>query len=489
MPLFDKQLEFMHHALDKRYRFLLYGGGVGGGKTIVSLGFADEMCQRYPGIRVCIIRKTLRAIKRNTWPSFEKILKANGERNRAELHRGDATYAYKNGSEVIFMGCNTEDDPELNDLKGLEVTFIVLEEANELHEKVFDTSFERAGRWLNKEFDIPPLVICTTNPSNNWVKHRFYEPWSEGQLKAPFYFQQALPHHNPHLPKSYIENLEYLPEAEYERMVKGNWDYSDIPNLLTPYVHFKTCIAREDELLNRKPKYLGIDVAREGNDKTILCFGDELGILFFEEYRHDKCRKTAPIIKRHKSDFELEDSNIIFDANGNGAAMEEALNEQGIFATLFKSQEKAQSAPEMKNYIFRNKRAEAAWMFRRDVYREEILYPFHKEFQKQCLAIKYKMPDNYICIESKEKIKKELGYSPDYHEAGVMMNYVRHGFGWGSISFKDFFNSNQGSTMLVKQDIKREFDKKGRVSAESIVSTFGETMAPSYLKNVSSLAY
>ena len=492
----------MGRALSREYRFLLYGGGVGGGKTIVSLGFADEMCQRFPGIRVCVVRKTLRAIKRNTWPSFNKILKGekphdpddkmrNGDPERAELHKGDASYVYGNGSEILFMGCNVEDDPELNDMRGLEVTFFVLEEANELAELVFDVAVQRAGRWMNEHFGIPPMVLCTTNPSDNWVKDRFYSPWVEGKLQAPYYFQQALPHDNPHLPKSYLENLEFLPEAQYERMVNGNWDYSDIPNLLTPYLYFRNCTAIDEEFIGRKPKYIGIDVAREGNDKTVLCLGDDDGILWFEEYDHDKCAKTVPFIKKHIKDFDIKHADIIFDANGNGAAMDEALSNEKIFATMFKSQEtKNMKVPELQNYIFKNRRAEAAWLFRKDVYHENISFPYNKQFQRQSIVIRFDMAENYIIIEPKKQLKKRLnGKSPDYWESAVMFNYVRHGMGYGVLSFKDYYKAQTAShTMVVKQDIKREF-KEDKVVSETISNYFAEPMAPSLLTNVSSLAY
>lgn len=463
--------------------------------TFLVLGFADELCMQYPGVRIVVIRKTLSNIKRNTWPSFRKILGMGEDNKRATLNKQDQTWYYKNGSEVIGMGVDISTDPELNDMRGLEPTIIILEEGNELDRKVFSVAISRSGQWMNNEYGIPPLVLVTCNPSNAWVKDVFYDKWVENRLEAPFYYQPALPQDNPWNSAEYLKLLESLPESEYERYVKGNWDYADIPNQLTPYVYFKEGLLTDEEQSElrtaRVPKYIGVDVAREGDDKTIFCYGDDEGILWFEEYKHKKSSITAPILLAKAAEFKIPLFNIISDANGNGAGLIDALDILGSSITEFKSQDGANSLPELKKFRFRNKRAEAFWIFRKDVYDRNITYPSHEKFQKQALVITYLMKENWIQIESKEKLKKLLqGKSPDHLEAAIMMNYVRHGYGWGTMSFA-YADTEAGKTHLMKQDTEKQYDKDGALTRVHISNVYSGTMAEGLgtLCAVSSMRY
>ena len=486
--LFPKQKQFIRTVVQNRIMFPLYGGGVSGGKTIVSFGYLDTLAQQYPKTRYAIFRKTMSSIKRNSVPSFSKILEMNGHPNRAQLHKGDWTYRYANGSELLFIEANKSIDPDFNKIRGLELTGAVMDEGNETDEDVFNILITRTGRWNNKKHNIRKFVMVTCNPDPGWVKSKWYDKWSQNKLEAPFYFQQSLPQDNPHNDKAFMESLEYLPEAEYERYVKGNWDYSMLPNQLIPFIYYKDCTVTKEQLIGRVPEYLGIDVAREGNDKTILCFGDSEGVLWFEEYDHDKCIKTAPIIKERLEEFSISPANVIIDANGNGAAMEEALNFLDIYPTLFKSQDRAQGLPRVHNHIFRNKRAEAFWIYRIDVMDRNITFPDHPKLKKQSLLIDYMMENSYIQIEGKKTIKKKLRESPDYFEAAVMMNYVRHGMGLDRVSLRDY-NFRAAPTILVSQDINRQYKNDSLVS-ESIRSTYDSgTMAPSYLDSVPAMQY
>ncbi len=481
MAFSDKQQLFLDAIFSGKYNILLYGGGIRSGKTFLVLGLADELCMQYPGVRVVVIRKTLSNIKRNTWPSFRKILDCGKDRKRATLNKQDQTWYYKNGSEVIGMGVDISTDPELNDMRGLEPTIIILEEGNELARKVFSVAISRSGQWKNNEYGIPPLVLVTCNPSNEWVKDVFYDRYVENRLNPPFYYQPALPQDNPWNSKQYLKLLETLPEAEYERYVKGNWDYADIPNQLTPYLYFKECLLTDEEFddqkLHREPKYIGVDVAREGDDKTVFCYGDDIGILWWEEYKHKKCSITAPILLAKADEYKIPLFNIICDANGNGAGLIDALDMMGVSITEFKSQEQANGLPDLQRFRFRNKRAEAFWMFRKDVYDKNITYPSHDRFQKQALAMKYLMPDNWIQIESKDKLKKTLqGKSPDHFEAAVMMNYVRHGYGWGNISFA-YVDTEKSPTMVKRQADRYRTKEGGSITRVHTSDVYGDTMA------------
>src|SRR6056297_992807 len=100
---FPKQQRFIESVFDPRYSYLLYGGSIRGGKSFVALATLILLCKLYPGSRWAVIRKDLQVIKKNTIPTFNKILPYNF----LESYNGTDHVAYfKNGSQIFFMGEN-----------------------------------------------------------------------------------------------------------------------------------------------------------------------------------------------------------------------------------------------------------------------------------------------------------------------------------------------------------------------------------------------
>ncbi len=56
------------------------------------------------------------------------------------------------------------------------------------------------------------------------MKQRFYTPWKNGTLEAPYFYIPATVKDNPHLPQAYLDSLELLPERDYKVYVQGSWD-------------------------------------------------------------------------------------------------------------------------------------------------------------------------------------------------------------------------------------------------------------------------
>ena len=174
----EKQLTAYKAITSGDFDFVLYGGAIRGGKTFWGLSTLLVFCQAFPGSRWCVMRKDMERIRTTTIPSFEKI-GSNGL-----LKRSPFEYTHHNGSTILFKGENFSRDPELDWMKGLEVNGFLLEEVNELQEVTLDKCIERAGTWI---FDTPELILdkimMTCNPTQSWVKHRFYTPWKNGTLK------------------------------------------------------------------------------------------------------------------------------------------------------------------------------------------------------------------------------------------------------------------------------------------------------------------
>lgn len=226
---FPKQIELLDAIFSKQYTIVLFGGAIKGGKTFGVMGALIMLCKLYPGSRWCIVRKDLQTIKLNTLPTWEKIRPQNfiGKTNLD-------TFIAKcgNGSEIIFFGENFDKDKDLNRWKGLDVNGFILEEINELQEQTLDKAIERAGTWIlpewqdNPALKPPPLIMATCNPTKNWVKKKFHDPWKKGVLPAYIKYIPSKITDNPFYAsdKVYMDNLKTMRPNQYKMYVEGDWE-------------------------------------------------------------------------------------------------------------------------------------------------------------------------------------------------------------------------------------------------------------------------
>jgi hypothetical protein len=220
LEFLPKQAQLLDEALSGEKDILLYGGAIRGGKTFAALGAIIWLCKMYPQSKWAVVRTDLQKLKQTTIPSFHKICPSNFLKS---FNHNTNTVTFTNGSQIIFFGENYNHDKELNRWRGLEVNGFLLEEANELQEKTFYKAIERAGSHNITRMP-PPIIICTCNPSQNWVKEKFYGPWKKNELNPRWSYIPAKITDNPYVDERYKENLKNMPRFEYKVFVEGDWD-------------------------------------------------------------------------------------------------------------------------------------------------------------------------------------------------------------------------------------------------------------------------
>jgi len=224
---FPKQEEFIEAAFSGDFRFILFGGAIRGGKTFAMLAVFIVLCRIFPGSRWAIVRKDLPTIKRNLYPSWDKIKPSNFVES---FPQNTHTVTFKNGSKIIFFPENDKTDKDKDRWKGLEVNGIGFEELNECQQRSFFKAFERAGSYVIKgaKHQPKPLVLGTCNPTQGWVKELIYTPWKEGKLRNGWHYIQSRIYDN--LPllaaqPDYLQSLkDNLDIYEYMVFVDGDWD-------------------------------------------------------------------------------------------------------------------------------------------------------------------------------------------------------------------------------------------------------------------------
>lgn len=219
------QDRLIHAIQDGESRIIGFGGGIRGTKTWGSLAALITLCRVYPGSRWAVIRKDLQRVRDTVVPSFEKLrLRSGGF--VGPINQGDWTATCTNGSQILFRGENIDKDPELLRFHGYEVNGFLNEEADELSERTLTKEIERAGTWIIPgDVPQPPAYILNTfNPCAGWPRRRFYIPWRDGSIQAPYAFIPTTAADNPYISDQQREAWTHLPDNEYRRFVLGDWE-------------------------------------------------------------------------------------------------------------------------------------------------------------------------------------------------------------------------------------------------------------------------
>lgn len=416
LQLTEKQAELIKAVQSRKYKFLLWGASMGCGKTYLGAILFLQMALNYPETRYAVLRKHLTVLKRTTLQTFLKVAQDLGipySLNRADL------YMDIGNSRIYFIEADESKDPDFNKLKGLELTAAMMDEANEMVEGAFNILMARIGR--ENPNGIQSFILLTCNPAQNWVKERFYTPWINGELKAPYYFLPALATDNPFLSGDYLATLELLPEVEYQRYVLGNWDFADDPNQLIKYEWIKSNIWTPEG----EPTALGVDVAREGDDRTVFAYSNKDGLHNLEIFKHQDTMTTAQLAIERMKEKRIGYKNVGVDVVGVGGGVVDAMREQGYYIIDFNS---GSSPTKMAGHLlFKNLRAESYWDLREALQKGEWKLSDNRELIQELLAIRYKVTDKIIQIESKAEMKKRIGHSPDLADAVVISKYCNRG--------------------------------------------------------------
>ena len=219
-----KQIEA--HSLLKDNTIVLYGGAIRGAKSYWGCLEVITFCFQYPNSRWLMLRESMPTIKATLLKTFtENFLNKGFISYVKDFNQQSLVLTWVNGSQILFMAESYDIDKELNRFRGLEINGAFIDEVNEIQEVTYNKVLERAGSWFHSE-NCPTKILMSCNPSNNWVKDRFYTPWKENRLAPGVAYIQAKITDNPHIPPEYLESLKMLPRYQYMAFVEGDWDVS-----------------------------------------------------------------------------------------------------------------------------------------------------------------------------------------------------------------------------------------------------------------------
>lgn len=411
----SEALKFL--SADSQVETILYGGAAGGGKTMLGCMWQILRRLKYPGTRSLIGRAKLDTLKKTTMNTFFQVANDIGLKAGEDFSYNQQSHIIKfsNGSEIILADLFLyPSDPNFQDLGGLELTDVFLDEATEISEKAYSIVCSRIRYKLN-EYNLTPKILLTCNPSKGWIYNQFYLPYKNQNLPKHLAFVQALPGDNIHLPEAYVTSLTRLPEADRKRLLEGDWEFDNSSDRLYLYDELMRCFR---EPMNVGEGYITADIARLGKDRTVLCVWKGLSCIDIVVLRQKRQDEVKAEIQRLMNQYGVRLSNVLADADGVGGGLVDSL----------RCREFMNGSKAVRGTQYMNLKADCYFRLGELIDKNEITFPikWQEDICKELELIRRVDPDKEgkLRVTSKDTISQRTGgISPDIADAIMMRAY------------------------------------------------------------------
>jgi hypothetical protein len=422
MELSIKQTIALDLLEDKTTNEILFGGGAGGGKTALGCYWQLKQRLKYPNTRGLIGRAVLKTLKETTLVSFFQVAKMQGlEAGKHYKYNGQMSQIELfNGSVILLKDLYAyPSDPNFDELGSLEITDAFIDEANQIEDKARNIIKSRI-RYQLDENDLIPKVLYTCNPAKNWTYSEFYKPQVDGTIAKNKKFIASLIDDNPFISKHYKENLLTLDTVSKERLLFGNWEYSNDPSTLIDYD--KILDAFNSGYLPTGSRYISCDVARFGSDSTVIGIWDGFRVKL-HQYQGKSVVEVANIIKQFQAEFQISNSQVVVDSDGVGGGVADMIqgcknfvnNSSPLENPITRQKEnfdnlKSQCYYKLAEYINDNK----IFINASGTIKEKIIQELEQVKQKSVDN------DGKKGVMPKDKVKALIGRSPDFSDCLAM---------------------------------------------------------------------
>jgi len=376
------------------------------------------MCLNNKGTRYLIGRTVLQQLKLTTLNTLFDLLNIMGMKTGQHYnYNGQSNVmTFYNGSEIIFKDlAYNPSDPNYDSLGSLEISGAFVDEASQVTSLAFSIIKSRIRYKLN-EFNLIPKILLTCNPSNNWLKKDFYLPHIQERLPSNQIFIPSLPLDNPYLPSSYIDMLKELPPQQRRRLLEGDWNYMEESDSLFKFDEITNSVYKY--IPNDKDrKYLTVDVARFGDDRSVVMIWVGLVLIECYVYRKMDTRELSTVIKSLMVSNGIHPQQVIIDSDGVGGGVADQIKGTNFVNNSRPLHEQNFSNLKSQCYV------KLSEMFKEGKLSLNLLDPtIVEDLTQELLSVKLKDidKDNKVSVQSKEEMKRTLGKSPDLSDCMMM---------------------------------------------------------------------
>lgn len=427
-----KQTRAIDYLEDQVTNEVLFGGGAGGGKSILGCFWLMQMCFQYPGTRWLMGRSELKTLKETTLNSFFEVarLLELTAMTHYRYNEQKGLISFPNGSVIMLKDLFAYPaDPNFDSLGSLEISGAFIDECNQITEKAKNVVKSRI-RYRLDENGIIPKVLMTCNPAKNWTYHQFYKKWKDGDLEPSKQFIQALVTDNPDISRHYRDNLIGLDEISKQRLLYGNWEYDDDKATLIEYERIIDCFS--NTFVETGDDFITVDVARFGNDKTVIAHWKGWRVKLYQ-YKGLDVTETAGKVKALMAINSIPVSKVIADEDGVGGGVVDILKCKGFVNNssplpnpLKPKDEHGKVKPE--NYV--NLKSQCYYRLaerinNKGLYIELADIEMKADIIQELEQVKqHNMDkDGKKSVMPKDKVKELIGRSPDYSDTLMMREY------------------------------------------------------------------
>jgi hypothetical protein len=427
-----KQEQAWIKLFDKTTNFLFFGGAAGGGKSWLGNEWLLTCCNLYPGTRYLMGRNVLKYLKETTLNTFFKVARHHKfTGNEYNYNSQSGIIKFNNESEIILRELKyNPSDPLFQDLGSLELTGAFVDEMPEICFQAFDVLKTRIGREGNEKYGLTPKILGSGNPVRNWT----YNYFIKNPQNIKYQYIQSLADDNINfLDNTYIEMLESITDPiTKQRLRWGNWEYDDDPGLLLKY---NRILEMYSNVINGGEKYITIDVARKGKDKSVICVWDGWKCFEIAHFATNTITELANEVTKLRVTHKVPLLNIIADEDGVGGGLVDILNCNG-----FVNNSRPATQPTNNQIVenFDNLRSQCIFKFCTIVNTNQLSLQITdtaiKERINEELSVIKRTDvnsDKKVSIMSRDEFMKSIGRSPDYLSA--LMQRV-----WFDIAKRDY---------------------------------------------------
>lgn len=436
---FPKQKEALEAS--KRFKFVLFGGSVGSGKSYWIRWTAVYWLMKYyskyniKGIRAGIFCEDYPALNDRHLTKIKQEFPSWLGRFNEQKH--EFTLASEYGGGIIAFRNLAEPENYLS----VEFAFIGIDEINRNPKTKFDMLRSR-HRWPGIK-DVKFIAGC--NPlgeawvKNMWVKRLF--PVNE-QEQYEFVFVPALPTDNPHLPEEYYKSLESLPENQRKAYLEGNWDAFDEGMDEKGYVRLindrelQSVFVQSGE--HTGYTVMGVDPAAGGDNSAIVLKSGNLQEVLFNQKMPNTMDLVGVIMElyhKHKADM------VVVDKTGIGQGVYDRMRDLGYNVRGVSFAEKSED-PQFGNLKAEWHWRERKWLLSGGRLMQNIAW---NEFE----IVKYKNKDGKIIIQPKEELFRDGVMSPNVVDASVLTMVISDSV----IRNNSVYKNNGGTFTDIMDDI------------------------------------
>lgn len=399
-------------------KYLLFGGALGGSKSWFLCAEAINQAMKYNGNRLVIVRKELSVMKRTIIVSFFQVCPPEIIKN---YNQSSLQVTFINGSVLTFIEANVSKDPLLNKLKGWEIGWFGIDEANEVAEYAYQVLKTRL-RWVLPNGSKPSYQgRLTSNPEACWLVPTFIQSSNSDEV-----YIQSLTTDN------YSENDEYVLQLKetfkdnpglLRKYLFADWSVSDSINQLVPS---ESILKAKNRLSDGFGTSMGIDIARFGDDKTVFTILINGNIELIESYSQTALNEIVSRSIQLMNNYNIDPEHVGVDSVGLGAGVVDSLKSMGYPVFEISGGSKPVDLGYEETFKAFNLRSQVYSELRKDIIDGNLGNLSNQELNLELQTIKYEIAsDKTFRVIGKEAIKKLLGKSPDFADSLAYANWAK----------------------------------------------------------------